>query len=103
MGSTRIFIEWSLSRLYLRFPSLITSDFLSARILYRNVSASLIISMLTIALNMVKRMPEKELFLSKMTNLTLPLLAHNNQTVRMHAIHAFKEFEGQKIIFNLES
>ena len=59
--------------------------------------------MLTIALNMIKKMPEKDIFLSKMTNLILPFLAHNNQTVRMHAIHAFKEFEGQQNIYNLES
>lgn len=103
MGSTRIFIEWSLSRLYLRFPSLISTEFLPNRILYRNVSASLIISMLSISLNMRKRISVKEDFLPKMTNLTLPLLAHNNQTVRMHAIHAFKEFERQKVIYDFEA
>ncbi len=43
MSSTRIFMEWALSRLYLQFPSLISDDFMSTRVFYRDVAASLVI------------------------------------------------------------
>ena len=102
MSSTRIFMEWALSRLYLKFPSLIIDDFMSSRFLYRDVSATLVISMTAIALNMAKKMKsvDEELtmnrFLPQISDFILPLLAHNNHTVRMHAIHAFKQFERQR-------
>lgn len=102
MSSTRIFMEWGLSRLYLQFPSLIKDDFMSTRVLYRDVSASLVISMIAIILNMVKKMKEVDehltlkLFLSSISDNILPLLVHNNHAVRMHAIHAFKQLEHQK-------
>lgn len=108
MSSTRIFMEWSLSRLYLRFPSLIIDDFMCTRVFYRDVSACLVVSMLTIALNMIKKMKSVDEqvtmteFLPKMSDNILPLLAHNNHIVRMHAIHAFKQFENQKRINNIE-
>lgn len=108
MSSTRIFMEWALSRLYLRFPSLIIDDFMSTRVYYRDVAASLVVSMIAISLNMVKRLRSvdetvsTQMFLPKMSDLILPLLVHNNHAVRMHAIHAFKQFEQQKRINNLE-
>jgi hypothetical protein len=108
MSSTRIFMEWSISRLYLKFPSLIIDDFMSTRVFYRDVSASLVVSMLAIALNMSKKLKSvddnvalKE-FLPKMSDYILPLLVHNNHTVRMHSIHAFKQLEHQKKVNNLE-
>ena len=108
MSSTRIFMEWALSRLYLQFPSLIADDFMSTRVLYRDVSASLVVSMLAIILNMVKKLKEvdeemalKE-FLPTISDNILPLLVHNNHAVRMHAIHAFKQLEYQKRIHGLE-
>lgn len=108
MSSTRIFMEWSLSRLYLKFPSLVVDDFMSTRVFYRDVSASLVVSMLAIALNMVKKLKKvdelvamKE-FLPKMSDNILPLLVHNNHIVRMHTIHAFKQLEHQKKINNME-
>ena len=102
MSSTRIFMEWALSRLYLKFPSLIIDDFMSSRVLYRDVSASLIVSMSSIALSMIKKMKSVDeelamtLFLPQISDFILPLFAHNNHMVRMHAIHAFKQFEHQK-------
>lgn len=108
MSSTRIFMEWSLSRLYLRFPSLIIDDFMAARVFYREVSASLVVSMLSVALNMAKKLAVVDAdvaikgFLPKMSDNILPLVAHNNHTVRMHAIHAFKQLEQQKKLNNME-
>jgi hypothetical protein len=102
MSSTRIFMEWALSRLYLQFPSLITDDFMSTRVLYRDVSASLVVSMIAIFLNMVKKLNvvDEEMmlkvFLPIISDHILPLLVHNNHAVRMHAIHAFKQLEYQK-------
>lgn len=108
MSSTRLFMEWALSRLYLKFPSLIIDDFMSCRVLYRDVSASLVVSMLAISLNMIKKMKsvDEELtmkrFLPQISDNILPLLVHNNHTVRMHAIHAFKQFERQKKMNGME-
>ena len=101
-------MEWALSRLYLQFPSLISDDFMSTRVFYRDVTASLVISMTAVALNMVKRIMSVDeavaiqIFLPKMSDYILPLLVHNNHTVRMHAIHTFKQLEYQKKINNLE-
>lgn len=108
MSSTRLFMEWALSRLYLQFPALIVDDFMSTRVFYRDVSASLVVSMIAIALNMVKKMQaiDQEVslqnFLPKMPDFILPLIVHNNHTVRMHAIHAFKELEHQKKLSGLQ-
>ena len=108
MSSTRIFMEWALSRLYLQFPSLLNDDFMSTRVLYRDVSASLVISMIAIILNMVKKLNEVDenltlkFFLPTISDYILPLLVHNNHAVRMHAIHAFKQLEHQKRKYGLE-
>lgn len=108
MSSTRLFMEWALSRLYLKFPSLIIEDFMTTRVVYCDVSATLIISMTAIALNMAKKMKsvDEQLtmssFLPQISDFILPLLAHNNHTVRMHAIHAFKQFEREKKAFGIE-
>lgn len=108
MSSTRIFMEWALSRLYLQFSSLIIDDFMSTRILYRDVSASLVVSMIAIILNMVKKLKEVDenlalkVFLPTISDHVLPLIVHNNHVVRMHAIHAFKQLEYQKKINGLE-
>jgi hypothetical protein len=108
MSSTRIFIEWSLSRLYLKFSSLIESDFMATRVLYRDVSASLVISMLAVALNVAKKLRAIDesvaltVFFPIMSDSVLPLLAHNNHTVRMHAIHAFKSLEKFKSLYKIE-
>lgn len=108
MSSTRLFIEWALSRLYLKFPSLINDDFMSTRVLYRDVAASLVVSMIAIILNMVKKFKEVDehltlkVFLPTISDHILPLLVHNNHTVRMHAIHAFKQLEQLKQKLGIE-
>lgn len=111
MSSTRIFMEWALSRLYLQFPSLITDDFISIRVLYRDgdVPTSLVVSMIAIVLNMVKKMKQVDkdftlqVFLSTISNIILPLLVHKNRTVRMNAIYAFKRLEYEKRKVGLET
>ena len=101
-------MEWALSRLYLMFPGLIASDFMGTRVLYRDVSASLVISMLAVALNMAKKLRTVNesvamaSFFPVMSDSVLPLLAHNNHTVRMHAIHAFKGLEKFKTQYSME-
>ena len=108
MSSTRLFMEWALSRLYLRFPSLIVEDFMDNRVFYRDVSASLVISMLSIALNISKKLAAvnapiaTKTYFPKMSDNVLPLLVHNNHTVRMHAIFAFKELENYKKLHRIE-
>lgn len=108
MSSTRVFMEWALSRLYLQFPTLIKDDFLSTRVLYRDVAASLVVSMIAIILNMVKKLKEVDehltlkVFLPKISDHILPLLVHNNHTVRMHCIHAFKQLEYEKRKLGIE-
>lgn len=107
MSSTRIFMEWALSRLYLKFPSLIIDDFMASRVIYCDVPATLIISMIAIALNMTKKMKSVDEtltmtnFLPQISDFILPLLAHNNHIVRMHAIHAFKQFEREKKLYRM--
>ena len=108
MSSTRIFIEWALSRVYLRFPRLIVTDFMAKRVLYHEVAASWLISMIAIILCIMKKLKTiddaiamKEV-LPKMSDYILPLLVHNNHTVRMHAIYAFKQLEKQKSQNGLE-
>lgn len=109
MSSTRLFIEWCLSRLYLKFSTLILDDFMSSRIQYCDVSANLLISMISISLNMTKKMKNvddkmtMEQFLPRISDFILPLLVHNNHTVRMHAIHAFKQFESEKKAVGISS
>lgn len=102
-------MEWALSRLYLQYPRLIEEDFISVRIKYRDVSASLIVSMIAVALNMLKKLHTVESgssliekFVPLIADNLLPLLVHNNHAVRMHAIHAFKQIEFHKRANNIE-
>ena len=99
MDSTRVFMEWSLGLVYLKFPSdLIFSDLIGQRLGSLEGFSCQIVSVLSVALLIGKSIAsgrhlhesiQPSLFFSQMIDHVLPLLAHNNHFVRMRAIHAF--------------
>lgn len=89
MDSTRVYMEWSLGLVYLKFPSLITDDLISQRMAnWIGGYSCQIVSALSVALLIAKKSADS--VPQKMIDYLLPLLAHNNHHVRMRAIHAFK-------------
>ncbi len=96
MDSTRVFMEWSLGLIYLKFPDdLIFPDLISQRMNKFEGYSCQIVSVLSVALLIGKCIdsvaPElaRTQYFPKMADYVLPLLAHNNHFVRMRAIHAF--------------
>ena len=96
MDSTRLFMEWSLGLIYLKFPGeLIFPDLISQRMNKFEGFSCQIVSVLSVALLIGKCIdsvaPElaRSKFFPNMADHVLPLLAHNNHFVRMRAIHAF--------------
>lgn len=97
MLSTRAFMEWSLALVYLTHPErLVPHDLMSSRISYQGTTPSVLVSIIAVVLLVAKRLDSvaphvaRSVFLPRICHLILPLLAHNNHIVRMHAIHAFR-------------
>lgn len=96
MDSTRVFMEWSLGLIYLKFPEeLIFPDLIARRMSGFEGFSCQVVSVLSVALLLGKGLdhvaPElaRSRFFPQMIHHVLPLLAHNNHFVRMRAIHAF--------------